>query len=119
MSSALGYVEETLLNAEVVKLLPKPLAPVVGGLLSRSLNSHKTFFKCLIPIAEQRIQEQDNKRLGHPVPRHVSAHKRVVGCSVNTANFPLVNKHRPTVSSGSSRQPQSRTRGQRSVSSMS
>ncbi|KAK7740437.1 hypothetical protein SLS62_011119 [Diatrype stigma] len=70
MSSALGYVEETLLNAEIVKLLPKPLASVVGGVLSRTLNSHKTFFKCLIPIAEQRIQEQDRKRLGHTVPKH-------------------------------------------------
>ncbi|KAK9792200.1 putative Cytochrome P450 [Seiridium cardinale] len=69
MASALGYVEETLLNAEIVRLLPKPLAPVVGGMLSRCLTSHKTFFKSLLPAAELRIQEHNLKTLGHPMPQ--------------------------------------------------
>jgi cytochrome P450 len=68
MKSALNYVEETLLNAEIVKLLPKFLAPTVGGLLSRCLGSHKTFFKSLIPATEQRVEEQRLKKLGHTVP---------------------------------------------------
>ncbi|OAL01486.1 cytochrome P450 [Phaeosphaeriaceae sp. SRC1lsM3a] len=68
MTSALGYVEETLLNAEIVKLLPKCIAPRVGGILSRCLSSHKTFFKSLIPATEQRIEEQRLRRLGHAVP---------------------------------------------------
>lgn len=72
MRSALGYVEETLFSAEIVKLLPKSLIPFVGGALSRCLNSHKTFFKSLIPATEQRIQEQDHKKLGYPVPSRVS-----------------------------------------------
>lgn len=71
MASALGYVEETLLNAEVVKLVPRLLAPVVGGILSRFLNSHQTFFKSLIPATEQRIQETQLKNMGHPVPKRV------------------------------------------------
>lgn len=71
MKSALGYVEETLLNAELVKLLPKCMAPSVGGILSRCLSSHKTFFKSLIPATEQRIEEQRLRRLGHSVPQRV------------------------------------------------
>lgn len=59
MHSALGYVEETLLNAEIVKLLPGWLARSVGTLLSYVLNSHKTFFKSLVPVTEQRIEKKD------------------------------------------------------------
>jgi hypothetical protein len=72
MKSALSYVEETLLNAEIVKLLPKFIAPTVGSLLSRCLGSHKTFFKSLIPATEIRMEEQRLKKLGHFVPERVS-----------------------------------------------
>jgi hypothetical protein len=72
MVSALEYVEQTLLNAEIVKLLPKFLAPVVGRILSRCLSSHKTFFESLIPATEQRIEERNLKSLGHAVPERVS-----------------------------------------------
>lgn len=72
MVSALGYVEETLLNAEVVKLLPGFLAPVVGGVLSSCLNSHKTFFNSLIPATEQRLRENEMKSNGHEIPQRVS-----------------------------------------------
>lgn len=71
MKAALGYVEETLLNAEIVKLMPKCLAPVVGGMLSRCLNSHKTFFRRLIPATEERLAEKDLKNFGHKVPERV------------------------------------------------
>lgn len=73
MTSALGYVEETLLNAEIVKLVPKCLAPYVGGALGRCLNSHKTFFTSLIPATEQRIRENELRQLGHIFPKRVSA----------------------------------------------
>ncbi|KAI1752381.1 cytochrome P450 [Xylaria castorea] len=69
MASALGYVEETLFNAEIVKLLPSFLAPIVGGVLSRCLNSHKTFFRSLIPATEQRLREKDMKINGHQIPQ--------------------------------------------------
>jgi hypothetical protein len=72
MKSALGYVEETLIIAEIVKLLPTCIAPSCGKLLSRFLNSHKTFFNSLIPATEQRIEEQRLKKLGHLVPERVS-----------------------------------------------
>ncbi|KAH7311269.1 cytochrome P450 [Stachybotrys elegans] len=63
MTSALGFVEETLVNAEIVKLLPSPLARLVGSLLSRCLSSHKTFFARLLPAAEQRLLENDMKQI--------------------------------------------------------
>ncbi|OTA70053.1 cytochrome P450 [Hypoxylon sp. EC38] len=69
IASALGYVEETLLNAEIVKILPKSLAPLVGSLLGHYIKSHKVFFKGLIPATEQRIQEKNLRNLGHPVPK--------------------------------------------------
>ncbi|KAM7192968.1 cytochrome P450 [Naviculisporaceae sp. PSN 640] len=69
MTSALSYVEETLLTAKIVKLLPRFLAPAVGGFLGWALRSHKTFFQSLIPATEQRIEETERKRLGHTVPR--------------------------------------------------
>ncbi|KXX75838.1 Ent-kaurene oxidase [Madurella mycetomatis] len=69
MSSALPYVEQTLLISEVVKLLPGFLKPVVGSVLSRRLNAQKTFFGCLVPATELRVQERDLKQLGHDVPK--------------------------------------------------
>lgn len=71
MTSALGFVEETLINAEIVKLLPKFLAPYVGGTLSRCLSSHKTFFTSLIPATEERVREHELKKLGHEFPQRV------------------------------------------------
>ncbi|GAB1311480.1 hypothetical protein MFIFM68171_01690 [Madurella fahalii] len=69
MSSALPYVEQTLLISEVVKLLPGLLKPVVGTILSRRLDAQKTFFGCLVPATELRVQERDLKNLGHDVPK--------------------------------------------------
>lgn len=83
MASALGYVEETLINAEIVKLLPRFLAPLVGGILSRCLCSHKTFFQTLIPATEQRIQEMSLKERGHSVPSRVG-HNHLFPASLPT-----------------------------------
>jgi len=90
MDSALAYVEQTLLNAEVVKLLPTFLAPIVGGTLSRCLSSHKTFFKSLIPATEQRIEEQRLRSLGHRVPERVSSTKQLHSSQI--ANFCLLSQ---------------------------
>ena len=65
-------MEETLFNAEIVKLLPAFLAPLAGRFLSWCLGSHKAFFRALIPATEQRIQEHHLRNLGHPVPKRVS-----------------------------------------------
>lgn len=114
MTSALGYVEETLLNAEIVKLVPKFLAPTVGGVLSSCLNSHKTFFNSLIPATEQRIQEKQLKSLGHEVPKRVGLTR-----SDTTTSRELTVTSRLTAFNGSLIQHPSRTPGRQSASSTS
>ncbi|KAI2615396.1 hypothetical protein GGR54DRAFT_613261 [Hypoxylon sp. NC1633] len=78
MTSALSYVEQTLLNAEIVKPLPKALAPLAGGLLSRCLNSHKVFFESLVPATEQRIKEKDLKNMGYSVPKRADCIRWII-----------------------------------------
>jgi len=73
MISALAYIEETLLCAETVRLLPKFLAPLIGGIIARTIGSHEIIFNRLLPIAEQRCLERDLANLGQKVPKHVSS----------------------------------------------
>ncbi|KAI1375702.1 cytochrome P450 [Hypoxylon crocopeplum] len=70
MISALEYIEETLICAEVVRLLPKPLVPLVGAVIARRLTSHEKIYNTLLPIAEQRCLERDLAKLGQTVPKH-------------------------------------------------
>ncbi|KAI0019487.1 cytochrome P450 [Xylariomycetidae sp. FL0641] len=69
LDSALAYVEETLLNAEIVKLMPRLIAPSVGRLLARRLDAQKLFFTFLLPLAEQRIKDKELRDLGHNIPK--------------------------------------------------
>lgn len=89
MASALQYIEQTLICAEIVRLLPKWIAPyvllsiarrnieltrtfsIVGTLLGRRLKAQDVVFGALLPIAELRCEERDLKKLGQPVPQHV------------------------------------------------
>ncbi|KAI0581515.1 hypothetical protein TUN199_06639 [Pyrenophora tritici-repentis] len=70
MTSALAYIEETLICAEIVRLLPKFMTPIVGGIIARTLKSHGVIFNRLLPIAEQRCIERDAAKLGQKVPQH-------------------------------------------------
>ncbi|KAI0409850.1 cytochrome P450 [Xylaria palmicola] len=70
MESALSYVEEVLITAEIIRLIPKSVAPIVGRLIAYRLKSHNVVFECLLQVAEQRCQERDRAILGQPVPKH-------------------------------------------------
>ncbi|PQE05922.1 cytochrome p450 protein [Rutstroemia sp. NJR-2017a BVV2] len=70
MISALAYIEETIIGAEVMRLIPKFLAPFVGGVISSKLNHHATVFNTLLPVAQQRCEERDRAKLGQDVPKH-------------------------------------------------
>ncbi|KAF4633231.1 hypothetical protein G7Y89_g4888 [Cudoniella acicularis] len=70
MVSALAYIEETLVGAEAVRLLPKFMVPFVGNFLTWKLKSHEVIFGTLVPVAEQRCLERDLKNLGQQVPYH-------------------------------------------------
>ncbi|EOA80779.1 hypothetical protein ACJQWK_09841 [Exserohilum turcicum] len=70
MVSALAYIEETLICAEIVRLLPSFLSPIFGNIIARTLKSHGVIFNRLLPIAEQRCVERDAANLGQKVPEH-------------------------------------------------
>ncbi|MCJ1352523.1 MAG: hypothetical protein MMC33_002507 [Icmadophila ericetorum] len=70
MHSALDYIEDTLKTAEVVRLLPKFITPLVGEALARRLSSHAAVYNGLLPIAEQRLQEKTLEKLGQKVEKH-------------------------------------------------
>ncbi|KAI0502862.1 cytochrome P450 [Xylaria bambusicola] len=70
MNSALAYIEETLICAEVIRLVPKRIAGLLGGVVSRRLRSQRVIFDTLLPVAEQRCLEREQKKLGQTVPHH-------------------------------------------------
>ncbi|KAL4756766.1 cytochrome P450 [Aspergillus foveolatus] len=70
MDSALRYIEETIICAEILRLMPRALTPVLGALIQRCLRSHAAIYEALLPIAEQRCLERDFAKLGHEVPKH-------------------------------------------------
>ncbi|KAI0183417.1 cytochrome P450 [Xylaria flabelliformis] len=70
LASALNYVEETLMCAEIVKLLPKGIAHILGPLIARHLTCQQVLYNALIPIATERCNERDRKHLGQTVPKH-------------------------------------------------
>ncbi|KAI1282914.1 cytochrome P450 [Xylaria sp. FL0933] len=61
VSAALAYVEETLICTEVVRLLPTFLIP---------LKSQEVIFETLLPVAEQRCKERNQRILGQETPQH-------------------------------------------------
>lgn len=40
-------------------------------MIAKNLGSGKAIYDALIPIAEERLQERAQKKLGHVVPEHV------------------------------------------------
>ncbi|KAK4185240.1 Ent-kaurene oxidase [Podospora australis] len=70
MESALAYIEETLIGAEIVRLLPKFMSPFLGRLMAQRIKAQKVVYDTLVPITEQRCLERDQKNLGQKVPYH-------------------------------------------------
>ncbi|KAM5508773.1 hypothetical protein McanMca71_000745 [Microsporum canis] len=72
MKAAVDFIENTLLIAEIIRLLPSSIAPTVGKLLAKQFRSHDILHSTLIPVTEERLQERAQKLLGHNTPTHVS-----------------------------------------------
>ncbi|KAL1983251.1 hypothetical protein VTN96DRAFT_349 [Rasamsonia emersonii] len=70
MNSAFQYIEETLKTAEIIRLLPRVIAPIVGHVLAKRLSSNKTMYNALLPVAEQRLQEKAVEQQGQKVEKH-------------------------------------------------
>lgn len=65
-----AFIEETLIIAEVCRLLPDFVSDRVGKLLSNRLNSGKIIHSILDPVIEERFEERIRKERGHQVPEH-------------------------------------------------
>ncbi|KAK1254766.1 hypothetical protein MKX08_008761 [Trichoderma sp. CBMAI-0020] len=81
MAAAIGFIEQTLLAAEAIRVLPKAIAPFIGNMIAKNLGSGKTIYNALIPIAEERLEERAQKKLGHAVPEHHDCIQWVMECS--------------------------------------
>ncbi|USP75319.1 uncharacterized protein yc1106_02593 [Curvularia clavata] len=85
MVSALAYIEETLICAEIVRLLPSFLSPIVGNIIARRLKSHAVIFNRLLPIAQERCLERDAAKLGQKVPQHADCIQWIMETSPKNA----------------------------------
>ncbi|EAQ83430.1 hypothetical protein CHGG_09834 [Chaetomium globosum CBS 148.51] len=90
MESALTYIEETFVCAEIVRLLPKFMSPILGRLMRRRLKSQDVVYNTLLAVTEQRCLERDMKNLGQDVPYHIyaldaAAHNNLVANETQTA----------------------------------
>ncbi|KAK4220739.1 putative cytochrome P450 E-class, group IV [Podospora fimiseda] len=70
MKAGMDFIEQTLLIAEILRLLPKTLSEPVGRFLSSKLNSSQVLFETLLPVAQQRVDERERAKLGQKVPQH-------------------------------------------------
>ncbi|KAL2811219.1 hypothetical protein BDW59DRAFT_168043 [Aspergillus cavernicola] len=70
MASALQYIEETIICAEILRLMPRFLALLLRALIKRCLRSHEAIYVTLLPVADQRCLERDTRNLGHDLPKH-------------------------------------------------
>ncbi|KAL7939325.1 cytochrome P450 [Trichoderma chlorosporum] len=81
MSAAMNFIEQTLITAEVVRVLPSTIAPFIGNLMSKKLGAGKTIYNALIPIAEDRLEERTRQSLGQNVSKHHDCIQWVMECS--------------------------------------
>ncbi|KAI0535045.1 cytochrome P450 [Xylaria digitata] len=75
MKSAMIFVEETLIIAEVIRLLPRVISELIatrrmGEFLAKKLNSGRIVYDALEPVVSRRFEERERLRLGYDVPEH-------------------------------------------------
>ena len=72
METALKFVEQSVICAEILQLAPTWLvAPLIGRIITWRLKSPSIMFNTLKSVAEQRYQERDLAKAGQAVPDHV------------------------------------------------
>ena len=72
MKAGMDFIEQTLVIAEVMRVVPQSLASRIAAFLQKKLNASQIIFKTLEPIAAQRIEERARAAQGHKVPEYVS-----------------------------------------------
>jgi len=72
METALKFVEQSVICAEILRLVPKWIvAPLIGRIITWRLKSPSIMFNTLKAVAEQRYHERDLAKAGQMVPAHV------------------------------------------------
>ncbi|KAI0096705.1 cytochrome P450 [Nemania sp. FL0031] len=70
MKTGMTFIEETIVIAEVVRLLPSRFSGHIGRFLARKLNSGNRFYNALEPVVTKRFAERERRKLGYDVPEH-------------------------------------------------
>ncbi|KAJ8132332.1 hypothetical protein O1611_g1292 [Lasiodiplodia mahajangana] len=65
MKTGLVFIEETIVIAEVVRLLPSRFSGHIGRFLARKLNSGNRFYDALEPVVSKRFVERERRKLGY------------------------------------------------------
>ncbi|KAF2873250.1 cytochrome P450 [Massariosphaeria phaeospora] len=70
MTAVEDFAFKTILISEAVRLLPGVIGRAVGRLMEAQFSAQHVIFNALLPVAQQRIDEQKLARSGHTVPEH-------------------------------------------------
>ncbi|KAI1194760.1 cytochrome P450 [Nemania serpens] len=84
MRTGMVFIEETLILAEVVRLVPGFLSEFVGTFLTKRLNSGKIVYDALEPVVSRRFEERERQRLGFEVPEHNDCIRWIMDTSPKT-----------------------------------
>ncbi|KAI0886348.1 cytochrome P450 [Annulohypoxylon maeteangense] len=68
MEAGMVFIEQTLLIAEVVRLLPHSISGYIGDFLAKRLNSGKIIYDSLEPVVSKRFEERELRKRGHNIP---------------------------------------------------
>ncbi|KAJ8110831.1 hypothetical protein ONZ43_g5772 [Nemania bipapillata] len=70
MKAASTFMDQTLVVAEIIRLVPRWAVPVIGNWTSSKFDSDKVMHSTLLAIIEKRLEERNARKLGQKVPKH-------------------------------------------------
>ncbi|KAK5652129.1 hypothetical protein OQA88_10771 [Cercophora sp. LCS_1] len=70
VEATLEYTEQLFMCAEIIRLVPRRLVPLVGAFMTWKNTAQRTLYETLMPIAIQRCNERDLAAKGRSVPKH-------------------------------------------------
>ncbi|KAI1156561.1 putative cytochrome P450 [Nemania diffusa] len=68
--ASIKTIEQTLIMAEILRVVPTFLLPYVGQFLSNRLNASKIMNAALTDLVAQRFQDRDLRNRGHNTPKY-------------------------------------------------
>ncbi|GAP91997.1 putative cytochrome P450 [Rosellinia necatrix] len=68
MQAGMVFIEQTLLIAEAVRLLPESISGAVGDFFAKRLNSGRIIYDSLEPVVSKRFEERELRKQGYEIP---------------------------------------------------